>query len=81
MDFGGVKMKMQLRTGVCFVCHTECNKDAYCHGECALAYSNKNNEYRELNKFLKKLKKLIKNQGGTEMISISELEKLIAKYE
>lgn len=71
---------MEMKTGTCFICQTKCDKDAYCHEKCALSYSSKNSEYRELNKFLKKLKELIRNQGRTNIISIAELEGLIVKY-
>lgn len=69
-----------MKLGTCFVCQTDCDKDAYCHDRCALNYSNKNSEYKELNKLLKKLKELIRNQGRTNMISIAELEGLIVRY-
>lgn len=67
-----------MNTGTCFVCQEKCDKEAYAHYECSLAYSGKNSENRELMKFIRKLNKLI---GDKVEIDVSEIKNLIKKQE
>ncbi len=66
-----------MSTGTCFVCQEKCDKEAYCHEKCALAYAGKNSENRELMKFIRKLDKLL---DGKVEIDVSEINKLTSKY-
>jgi len=33
--------------GICWICNTKCDPDAYCHFECADAYSEENKRRRK----------------------------------
>lgn len=35
----GYKEPEKFEQGICFICMEKCDKNAYCHYECALAYS------------------------------------------
>lgn len=64
-----------MKTGICFVCNEKCDKNAYCHEKCALAYAGKNSEERELIKFIRKLNKLIDDKVEIDVIEIKNLIK------
>lgn len=74
-----------MKIGKCFACGKDCDKDSYVHDSCALAYSKRNTEEREVKKFIRRLNKIIKQkESDPEILDsqiLNEINKLTEKYE
>ena len=52
------KSELEVKKGKCFVCNLKCDRDAYVHYECAVAYSDEmNKRIKAIEESLEKKKK------------------------